>query len=205
MGYAKVRRDVPKEGMRMRLFVAAELPQAMMEALSETSALLREHVAGRYVAPDSFHLTLAFLGEVPVARIDDACAAIEEACSLQPPIPVSFGPLGSFGRARKATLWQGFARGVDELGGLAGDVRESLADYGLSYDSTAFAPHVTLMRSADLTAGLLPTPVVERGTIDMVTLFSSDLSGERPRYSPLYSVRLQPVQTTDDEGLGFLV
>ena len=189
----------------MRLFVAAELPDAMMEALGETSALLRDHVSGRYVAPDSFHLTLAFLGEVPVARVDDACAALDEACALQPPIAVAFGPLGSFGRAHKATLWQGFARGVDELGGLAGDVRESLADHGLVYDSTAFAPHVTLMRRADLTGGLLPTPVVERGVIDTVTLFSSDLSGERPRYEPVHRVTLRWELLDDSEGMGMLV
>ena len=194
-----------REVGRMRLFVAAELPDAMMEALSETSALLRDHVPGRYVAPDSFHLTLAFLGEVPVALVDEACAALDEACAPQPPIAVAFGPLGSFGRARRATLWQGFARGVDELGGLAGDVRESLAEHGLTYDSMAFAPHVTLMRAADLTGGMLPMPVVERGTIEKVTLFRSDLSGVRPRYEPLHCVTLRQELLEDSEGMGMLV
>ena len=46
----------------MRLFIAAELPENLLEALAETSARLRDTVKGRYVAPDSFHLTLAFLG-----------------------------------------------------------------------------------------------------------------------------------------------
>lgn len=189
----------------MRLFVAAELPDALMEALSETSALLRDHVPGRYVAPDSFHLTLAFLGEVPSACVNVACEALDEACALQPPISVVLGPLGSFGRARRATLWQGFARGVDELDGLAGDVRETLSDYGLAYDSTAFAPHVTLMRAADLTSGLLPMPVIERGVIDTVTLFSSDLSGDRPHYEPLHRATLCRELEDDFEGMGMLV
>ncbi len=189
----------------MRLFVAARLPQALMEALGETSALLRDTVRGRYVAPDSFHLTLAFLGDVSGTRVSDACAAVEEACEGQPPIRVTLGPLGSFGRRRRATLWQGFSQGVDEMAGLAGDVRESLADRGLSYDATAFAPHVTLMRSADLTAGLLPMPVVERGVLDTVTLFRSDLSGDRPRYEPLYDVTLRQPEGDGLEGFSFLV
>ncbi len=174
----------------MRLFVAAELPKQMLEALSETSAILRSVVRGRYVAPDSFHLTLAFLGEVSGADLPRACAALDEACEGQPPIEVALGPLGSFGRAHQAILWQGFSRGVDELGGLAGDVRESLAVWGLPFDPLAFAPHVTLMRKADLTHGLLPMPFAAKGTIEAVTLYASDLSGERPRYEPLHRVAL---------------
>ena len=182
----------------MRLFVAAELPEVLLDALSETSALLRGQVRGRYVAPDSFHLTLAFLGEVPLSQVPDAAAALDEACAAWPPIPVTLGALGSFGRARGAVLWQGFAAGADELGGLAGDVRECLAERGLAYDPLAFSPHVTLMRKADIVSGVLPMPVVEKGTIETVTLFRSDLSGERPLYEPLHSVRLEAVDGTQD-------
>lgn len=42
----------------MRLFVTVELPEGALEALAETSALLRESVRGRFVASDSFHVTL---------------------------------------------------------------------------------------------------------------------------------------------------
>ncbi len=176
----------------MRLFIAAELPESMREALEETSAALRDQVRGRYVAADSLHLTLAFLGEVPAADVSRIAALLEEVCAGQPAIGVALGPLGSFGRARQATLWQGFARGVDELAGLAGDLREALVDEGFAFDPTVFVPHVTLMRKADLSRGELPMPVVEAGTIDTVTLFRSDLSGPRPRYEALHSVRLAP-------------
>ncbi|MBR3235437.1 MAG: RNA 2',3'-cyclic phosphodiesterase [Atopobiaceae bacterium] len=183
----------------MRLFVATELSEPLFEALCETSCSLRDCVRGRFVAPDSFHVTLAFLGEVPQAQVVLAQEALDEACELQPPIEVALGALGSFGRPRKSTLWQGFARGVDELGGLAGDVREALLTRGLTYDSAAFVPHVTLMRAADVTSGLLPMPTVAKGSIDTVTLFRSDLSGERPRYEPLHRVRLQPLDPEEEQ------
>lgn len=189
----------------MRLFVAAQLPSTLLEALGETSALLRDAVRGRFVAPDSFHVTLAFLGDVSGARVSDACAAVEEACEGQPPIRVTLGPLGSFGRRRQAVLWQGFSQGVDEMSGLAGDVRESLAEHGLSFDAMAFVPHITLMRAADLSSGLLPMPVVERGVVDTVTLFRSDLSGSRPRYESLLDVTLREPVEDGGEGFSFLV
>ena len=174
----------------MRLFVAAELPPALHEALEETSALLRDQVRGRYVAPDSLHMTLAFLGEVEGSRVADACAALDEACEGQVAVKCVLGPLGSFGRRRKATLWQGLSYGVDELAGLAGDVRETYAAWGFAFDGALFVPHVTLMRAVDISGGVLPMPHVEQGTIDTITLFRSDLSGSRPRYEPLHSVHL---------------
>lgn len=176
----------------MRLFVAAELPDRLLDALSETSAMLRGRVHGRYVGTDNFHVTLAFLGEVYGVDADAAAEAVDDACTGQPPIKVALGPLGSFGRARKSTLWQGFSLGVDELGGLAGDVRECLSDRGISYDPLAFVPHVTLMRAADLTEGLLPPAFEATGLIERVSLFRSDLSGARPRYEALHTVWLEP-------------
>lgn len=175
----------------MRLFVAAELPGKLLDALAETSAVLREQIRGRYVAPDSFHVTLAFLGEVPGSRVASAVAAIEEACLGQGPIALTLGPLGSFGRGQRSTLWQGFSRGVDELSSLAGDVRECLGDAGFAYDSALFVPHVTLMRAADLKGLKLPSPLIESGLVRSIALLSSDLSGERPRYEVMHRVALE--------------
>lgn len=173
----------------MRLFIAAELPGNMLEALAETSARLRDTVKGRYVAPDSLHVTLAFLGEVAVERIDAAADALEAGCQSFEAFEAALGPLGSFGKRSAATLWQGFA----EQGGLrelANSVRSELRTAGFTFDEKPFKAHITLMRKADLTHGELPMPVCARGTIEHVTLFKSDLSGPRPIYEPLHTVTL---------------
>lgn len=174
----------------MRLFIAAELPEPLLEALVETQAGLRDCVRGRYVAPDMLHVTLAFIGHVPGFLVDRAVGALEAACEGAAPIEASLGELGSFGRPRKATLWQAVSGGV-ELANLAEAVRVQLCLGDLPFDEKDFKAHVTLMRAADLAAvSELPMPHVARGTIDTVTLFSSDLSGEHPVYEPLHTVRL---------------
>lgn len=173
----------------MRLFIAAELPDEITEALSETSALLRGAVRGRYVASDSFHVTLAFLGEVETGRVDLAIEALEEGCYGLGASKVALGELGSFGRRAKATLWQGFAdAGV--LPEAATAIRTELRAFGFEIDGKPFVPHVTLMRAADLSSGTLPAPVLGSGRIGNITLFRSDLSGERPVYEPVHSVLL---------------
>ena len=173
----------------MRLFIAAELPQGMIEALSETSARLRESVHGRYVGSDLFHVTLAFLGNVEAARVDATCAALERGCAGHQTIDAQLGELGSFGKKSCATLWQGF-RNDDALHALAEAVRDELDFAGFEFDRKSFRAHITLMRKADLTSGLLPPAARAAGLIRTITLFKSDLSGARPRYEALHRVEL---------------
>lgn len=175
----------------MRLFVAAELPNAMLDALCETSACLRETVRGRFVGPDLFHVTLAFLGEVPTAQTDKVASLVAQACEGHAPFHTALGSLGTFGRASSAVLWQGFTEGRAEWDALANDVRKELTRGGYPIDAKGFIPHVTLMRRADVARGVLPMPCVDGGEVNTVTLFLSDLSGERPRYEALERIPLR--------------
>ena len=171
----------------MRLFAAFELSEELMFALAETSALLRAQVRGRYVAPDSFHVTAAFLGDVPESGVGAIGDALVEACGAQGVFSAELGELGSFGRRAKATLWQGF-RDAGAMPALAGALRDALDVRGVPYDDKPFMPHVTLMRAADVRGGGLPMPLTMRGEVESLTLFRSDLSGAHTRYEPLYFV-----------------
>ena len=173
----------------MRVFIAAELPEQMLEALAETSASLRGSVPGRYVGPDLFHVTLAFLGEVETYRVADVQVALETACEGHAAFASSLAALGSFGRKSRATLWQGFSDS-GEFAALAHDVRAALSGEGFVFDEKRFIPHVTLMRNADLSAGTLPIPFPAEAMIEDATLFRSNLSGPRPVYEPLFTAEL---------------
>ena len=173
----------------MRLFIAAE-PHGAEEALAETLAMLRDNVRGRFVAPDSLHVTLAFLGEVPAARVDDAADALARACStMSGPFDVQLGELGSFGKPSRATLWQG-VRDHGELADLAIAVRSELDAAGFDFDKKKFRAHITLMRNADLSSGFLPAAFGTDARIESAILFRSDLSGPRPVYEPLFEASL---------------
>ena len=176
----------------MRLFIAAELPKELLETLAETSADLRECIRGRYVGPDLFHVTLAFLGEVEGSRVPAVEAALEEACAGHEPFRGRLAELGYFGRRNDATLWQGFdAAGQAGFAALVKDVRAALEARGFAFDTKPFRAHVTLMRQADLSRGTLPMTTTAAGTVDTVTLFKSDLSGKHPIYTSLASVSLE--------------
>lgn len=173
----------------MRLFIAVDLPESMMEALAETQAELRARIKGRYCAPNTLHVTLAFLGDVPAARIPDIEDAMRAAAERHEAFGARLGELGHFGKRREATLWQGFAdpKPFEEL---ARDLRTELADRGMDFDTKKPKAHITLMRRADLSSGELPMPECEAGRIDVFTLYRSELTQDGPIYTALNTCEL---------------
>lgn len=173
----------------MREFVALELPEAFAD---ETAALARRLEAvcdGRFVAAESLHVTLAFLGELDEAGTRAALDAVESACAGARPVEVAATGLGTFGRGRQTTLWLGLRDG--ELAPLAGRVRAALAARGVACDERGFVPHVTLARRVRLPRGELGDLAFPRpGEATRVTLFRSTLTPDGARYKPLHSVEL---------------
>ncbi len=174
----------------MRTFIALELPELFEDEVTALARQLRDVVDGRFMRRETYHVTLAFLGEVDEAGVRDAMAALDEACVGRSAVELASDGLGTFGRPRDATLWLGL-RPTPELLLLAGDVRLALDAYGVAYDRKTFRPHITLVRRARMPQGELPALVFpEPGQAARVTLFKSELSSEGATYKPLYTVEL---------------
>ena len=68
----------------VRTFIAVELDEAMREALAAVQDDLRAaapHRSVRWVRPTSIHLTLKFLGDTPVARLEEIKRALDAAAA----------------------------------------------------------------------------------------------------------------------------
>lgn len=174
----------------MRAFVALELPEAFADEVTELARRLEAVCEGRFVPAESHHLTLAFLGEVGEAGARAAMGALDAACAVAAPVPLAAAGLGTFGRARDATLWLGVEKDP-QLMALAGRLREELLARGLPFDEKPFLPHVTLARRARMprgSLGELAFPLPDEAS--RVTLFRSTLESDGARYKPLYTVEL---------------
>lgn len=171
----------------MRAFVALELPEAFADEVAGLARQLAAACEGRFVSPESHHLTLAFLGEVGEAETRLAMAAMDDACAGMGPIPLAARGLGTFGRSRDATLWLGIEP-AGELTSLAARLREGLAARGLAFDDKPFLAHVTLARRVRMPRGALPDlafPLPDEAT--RVTLLRSYLEPTGARYKALYT------------------
>lgn len=135
-----------------RLFVAFPVPDPVAHALSAWLAVARagqeadRHQGLRWTRPEGWHLTLAFLGDVPsvgleaiVDRVGDVLARHPLPGRLIPDRPGRFGT---------HVLWLGVR---DEPGGRVADlgarIQAALATGQLPVTRRAVIPHVTLARA----------------------------------------------------------
>lgn len=174
----------------VRAFVALELPQDFEGDVAVLARQLQAQVRGRFMRRDTYHVTLAFLGEIDEAAARQVVDALDLACGGAPAVQLVPDGLGTFGRPHDATLWLGL-RLTPELDALASAVRDQLDVAGVGYDQKAFRPHITLARRAALSRrpldGLMfPAPA----TACRVTLFKSVLSQEGATYKALYRAAL---------------
>ena len=108
----------------------------------------------RLARRDTWHVTLAFLGEVAEDRGPGAAMAIERAVSAwraaapgPPQLRLAGG--GRFGRGRFTLLWVGVDGDREALAGLSWQVRRELKRDRLPYDDRPFKPHLTIARPGD--------------------------------------------------------
>ncbi|MBC7325295.1 MAG: RNA 2',3'-cyclic phosphodiesterase, partial [Moorella sp. (in: Bacteria)] len=129
----------------MRLFVAINFSPELKKALSGLQEELRRLAARvNWVAPANIHLTLKFLGEVDVARVEEIGAALREAARAVSPWQLEVRGTGVFpGWHNPRVVWVGVESGAPLYTLQQELTRKYLA---LGFPAAAFTPHLTLGR-----------------------------------------------------------
>ena len=134
----------------MRVFVAIDLAPEVHSAVKVLwSHLQRDlHTSGvAWVKPSNWHLTLLFVGEVPIAQIDEASAALRAACAGLAPFELSIGGLGAFPNTRNPkVIWTGVGGAIETLNLLQSRITEAMQPFIIKPDNKPFHPHLTLAR-----------------------------------------------------------
>jgi 2'-5' RNA ligase len=206
----------------VRLFVAAYPPAPVRADFAGVVAGLhvgRPREQGRSVRlapPENWHVTLAFLGEVPDEKVDDVRGVVDRAVERwradrnagtpdadtppgdapgAPEVQITGG--GTFGRNRFTTLWAGLRGDVDGLARVAEALRGELRAARLPYDNKQFRPHLTIARPGDrITADELAADLAALDayqgppwTVDGIRVMRSQL-GPRPVYDTMHEASL---------------
>ncbi|GAB4046291.1 RNA 2',3'-cyclic phosphodiesterase [Catellatospora paridis] len=175
----------------MRLFVAVfPPPEAVDHLAAVVDSLAVSRARARVTPTERWHLTLAFLGEVP----DESAGPAEQAVSA---VDGAVGELwirggGKFGHGRSAVLWAGVEGDVEGLTRLGRTVRRELRARRLHPDDKRFTPHLTVARPGDrMTHADLATDLAAlrdytgpAWPVTELVLVRSHL-GPHPTYAPL--------------------
>ncbi len=169
----------------MRLFVGLSIPEDARKALAAAVEPVRRRTQARWVPPELYHVTLAFLGERDRAALPALESLLRAAAATAAPFPLVLTGLGYFGREDGAILYAAL-REQPALLSLSDAVRGLLAGAEQAFDPKPFAPHVTLARKARLALGeKLPAFAPVAFTADAVTLFHSVRVDGVLRYLPV--------------------
>lgn len=181
-------------GGRARLFVALELPDGVREPVSEWArALTRLEPGLRPVGADGLHVTLCFLGSLPL----EAAREVGAVCDALPDGPIhglALGPAVWLPRRHPRVLAVTLMDPAGRLGALQARLARSLVSRGLfESEGRRFLPHVTAARVRRGTRGggsLSTGPPEGEFTGERVTLFRSHLGEGPARYEALHRTTL---------------
>ncbi|HZY44480.1 MAG TPA: RNA 2',3'-cyclic phosphodiesterase [Anaerolineae bacterium] len=136
----------------IRTFIAIELPQAILDQLSEIQARLKSAVPGhamRWVKPDSIHLTLKFLGQTPDDQIGLITSSMKAGLAGHPAFTLEISGAGCYPTVqRPRVIWIGVHedQNAKHLSAVQHAVESSIAPLGYPTERRDFSPHLTLGR-----------------------------------------------------------
>ena len=175
----------------MRVFIAVELPDDIRKALGDVQRQLQPLTdTARWVSPDSIHITLKFIGEVPDKRIEDIDAALTGL--TWKPFTVTVHGVGFFpGTRSPRVFWAGME--APTMQGLAEQLDTRMERLGFEKEKRAFRSHITLARARDtriesaLVTGAAEYEEHDFGsfTVDRMFLFKSTLKPSGAVYDKL--------------------
>ena len=197
----------------IRLFIALELPSQLRSHLAQVIEALRRYDerSVKWVTPQNMHLTLKFLGETPLEKIEEIKSAIDKTVTDTSSVAGSFKlqstTLGAFPNLKRPRVfWADCISGdadsddLRRLGDFAGKIDDTLSDMGFDKEERSFKAHLTLGRARRPRPGVKApnlSALVERlknykyetikFEINILSLYQSQLTRQGPIYTALES------------------
>jgi 2'-5' RNA ligase len=172
----------------MRLFIGIALSPAVVAELATLTARLQSNADSlRWTGPESWHITLQFVGSASQEEFDCLLARLGEL--RFPSVPVLMEELGFFDRS--GVLFAGVTL-TPELVSLQQRVSETISLCGFVPEARPFRPHITLARAKgearvhalrSLGARIPPRPTFTRFIAKELLLYESYLSPAGSRYA----------------------
>jgi 2'-5' RNA ligase len=137
-------------GEAWRVFLAIELPAPVRLKLIEHIDRLRDlipDVQVSWLREDNLHLTLKFLGDIPVVSLEAVAQAAQRAANTVAPFEVLVSGCGAFPpRGQPRVLWVGIKDPSGQLTSLHSALEDECASAGLPREPRQYHPHLTIAR-----------------------------------------------------------
>jgi|SRR5271166_3456514 len=127
----------------MRLFVALDIDAAIRNQIAEFRNQMRQLAPDvRWVGPETFHVTLQFLGETK--KLDEIQRALGQVQGS--PVAIAFRNAGFFPNPKSPRVFWVGIEADEHLQELVSSMARALQPLGFERDTGPFQPHLTLAR-----------------------------------------------------------
>jgi RNA 2',3'-cyclic 3'-phosphodiesterase len=128
----------------MRLFVALDIDPEIRRHITEFREKLRPYAPDvRWVGPETFHITLQFLGET--AKLEEIRSALQQVRGSA--IRLNFRGTGFFPNPKSPRVFWVGIESHESLQQLSTSIGEAMKPLGFQRDPGPFKPHLTLARA----------------------------------------------------------
>lgn len=182
-----------------RTFIAFDFPNQVIEKINK----LQKSLSGsaslriRWIKPENIHLTLKFLGEVELVRIQIIEKTLDIIANEIEPFHLNLEGIGAFPNWRLPRIvWIGIEKS-EPLLLLAKKIEENLRNLGCQSEAKPFSPHLTIGRVRDNSSFedsqmlenkcRIFTGIVDQILITKIHVYKSDLHSFGPVYTLLHS------------------
>jgi len=133
-----------------RLFIAIELPSNVRRTLADHIQRLRKalpEASASWAREENLHLTLKFLGDTELNRVEPLSQAIQRAANAAEPFEINIERCGAFPpNGAPRVLWVGVQDPCGQLASLQRRLEDECANVGFGREQRPFRPHLTIAR-----------------------------------------------------------
>ena len=182
--------------MKIRTFLALELPQTLRNKLFAHAELISGHdklQQIRWLPKENYHLTLTFLGNVEYVLINNLQPKLEQNLSYNKAVPLRFSEITPFPFSGTPKIVAAMLEYSDELLQLQHNTAKCVQAFGISLERRRFTPHVTMGRLKSLSRKSIafqPQQILLEDVSDKVVILQSELAPKGAVYTSLGEILL---------------
>lgn len=181
---------------KLRVFIAIELPEKLQMELSDFVQTIKDPQDKiTWVPPNNIHITLKFLGDVPIGDIGPIKEAISNVAENYSPFEATIKGTGVFPDQRNPrVIWIGMDTGKEKIKNIYIDLEDKLVSIRIPREERSFTPHITLgrikyikdMRKFSEVLSNHKEDVFGNFMVDSISLIKSTLTPNGSVYEVLY-------------------
>lgn len=132
----------------IRTFIAIDIDD---DNVREKLARVRDYLLGskadlKPVTTENIHLTIRFIGEIPLSKVNELCRILQNNLVFKP-FKMKIEGLGVFPNIhRPRVIWAGVTEGASELTILHSNIEKLIRPLGIPPNREKFTPHITIAR-----------------------------------------------------------